>query len=83
MAITFAQAHAHIGDGVIYVPRGSSAEAAEEGTITSVSGKWVFVRYGSSRQSAATDPADLTLLAADLTERRRSFRASLRDGGDG
>ena len=61
--MTLDEARNHIGNGVIYVPSGSSADAAEEGTITSVGERWVFVRYGSSRTSAATDPADLTLLA--------------------
>ena len=80
--MTIAEARAHVGHGVVYHPAGCDCPGGQEGTITSVNDRWVFVRYGSSRQSAATDPADLTLLAADLTERRRSFRASLRDGGE-
>ena len=61
---------------MIYVPRGGDADSAEEGTITSVDESYVFVRFGSSRTSAACDPDDLTLLAAaDRTERRRQFRA--------
>jgi hypothetical protein len=57
--------------GVLYVPHGQGAEAAEEGTITSVNDRFAFVRYGSSRTSAATDPADLTLLAPGVKPRDR------------
>ena len=60
-AVTLAEARAHIGDGVTYRAEG---ELAEDGVITSVSGRFVFVRYGTTRTSAATDPADLTPLAA-------------------
>lgn len=31
----------------------------EEGVITSVNDRYVFVRYGSGQTSQATDPADL------------------------
>jgi hypothetical protein len=51
--------------GVIYRPPGGGMDSTEEGTITSVSDRWVFVRYGRSRTSAATSPADLTLLAGE------------------
>jgi hypothetical protein len=64
--MTIDEARAHIGDGAIYRPRGGGTDSTEEGTITSVSDRFVFVRYGSSRTSAATDPADLTLLVAPL-----------------
>ena len=63
--MTIDEARAHIGDGVIYRPRGGSTDSTEEGTITSVSDRFAFVRYGRSRTSAATDPADLTLLARE------------------
>lgn len=62
--MTIDQCRAHIGGDVIYLPRGGSAESAEKGIIVSVSDCWAFVRYGSRIASAATDPADLTLLAA-------------------
>jgi hypothetical protein len=64
--MTVDEARGHIGHGVIYQPPGGGIDSAEEGTITSVGGRWVFVRYGRSRTSAATDPAALTLLAAPL-----------------
>ena len=62
--MTIDEARAHIGDGVIFHPRDTIW--VEEGTITSVNDRWVFVRYGRSRTSAATDPADLTLLAGEV-----------------
>jgi hypothetical protein len=83
MATTLDDAWANIGNGVLYLPRGGDIDSTEEGTITSVNDQWVFVRFGSSRTSAACDPADLTLLAGpDPAERRRAFRASLRSNGD-
>jgi hypothetical protein len=79
MATTLDEARGRIGNGVLYRPRGGGIDSTEEGTITSVNESYVFVRFGSSRTSAACDPDDLTLLAApDVTERRRAFRASLR-----
>ncbi len=62
--MTIEEARGNIGNGVIYHPRGGGG--TEEGTITSVSDRFVFVRYGRSRTSAATDPADLTLLAGKV-----------------
>jgi hypothetical protein len=65
--MTAEEAAAHIGDGVVYRPRGARhSKAAEDGVITSVRGGTVFVRYASQHPAAggqATDPADLTLLA--------------------
>jgi hypothetical protein len=54
------------GLGVIYRPRPHRPWAGppEEGTITSVNDRFVFVRYGRQRTSAATNPADLELLAS-------------------
>lgn len=57
--MTLEEARQHIGDGVVYRP--PAGFAAEQGIITSVSKRWVFVRYGLSG-SKATDPAQLTLL---------------------
>lgn len=62
--MTLDEARAHIGDGVIYRPRGGGIDSTEEGTITSVSDRFAFVCFGRSQTSAATDPDDLTLLAA-------------------
>ena len=58
--MTLDEARSHIGDGVIYRPAHGETE---EGTITSVNDRFVFVRYGARRTSAATEPAALTLLA--------------------
>jgi hypothetical protein len=60
--MTIDEARGRIGDGVLWLPRGGSADYAEEGTITSVSDRWAFVDYGRG-VSQATDPADLELLA--------------------
>ena len=80
--MTIDEARAHIGDGVIYRPFGDGTDRAEEGTITSVNDRWVFVRFGGGPAGAsiATDPADLTLpvIPPDVTDRRRQWRASLR-----
>ena len=67
--MTIEEAHAHIGDGVVYAPAHGERE---EGTITSVNDRFVFVRYGSRRTSAATDPAALFLLASPALEFARS-----------
>jgi hypothetical protein len=48
---------------VVYRPCPHCDRGTEEGTITSVNGSYVFVRYGRQRGSAATNAADLTLLA--------------------
>lgn len=37
--------------------------AVEQGYITSVGDRFVFVNYGNGSTSAATDPADLSFLA--------------------
>lgn len=58
--MTLDEAHAHIGEGVVYRPYPGADP--EEGTITSVSDSFAFVRYGRQRGSAATSPADLELL---------------------
>lgn len=60
--MTLDEARQHEGHGVVYQPAHGDAE---EGTITSVSDRFVFVRYGSRRTSAATEPAALTLLAGE------------------
>ena len=64
-SVTIDEARGHIGDRVAYRPA-RSALPAEDGVISSVSDRFVFVRYGSSVTSAATDPADLTLLTGEM-----------------
>ena len=59
--MTLDEARANIGNGVVYAPEHG---AAEEGTITSVNDRFVFVRYGSRRTPAATEPAALSLLSS-------------------
>ena len=59
--MTIDQCRAHIGDGVVYDPGHGERE---DGVITSVSATHAFVRYSGDQHSKATDPADLTLLAA-------------------
>ncbi len=54
--MTLQQAKAGIGRGVVYRPMVGSPES---GVITSVNETFVFVRYGSNKQSAATRPEDL------------------------
>ena len=69
--MTIEEAHAHIGDGVVYAPAHGERE---EGTITRVNDRFVFVRYGSRRTSAATDPAALFLLASPVPGARSVSR---------
>lgn len=47
-----------IGDRVIY--RSYPNARPEEGSVTSVNKKFVFVRYGADITSKATSPKDLT-----------------------
>lgn len=62
--MTLDEARANIGNGVVYRRDGwCDCHETEDGTITSVSSRWVFVRYGYGTTSKATDPADLELLA--------------------
>lgn len=52
-----------IGQKVIY--SASRITPPEEGVITSVNHRYVFVRYGADVHSKATDADCLTLLAGD------------------
>lgn len=54
----------------------------ERGVLTSVSGRLVFVRYGTQVTAEATDPADLEALTPEQA-RRAEWRRSLRGGGAG
>ena len=62
--MTLNEARAHIGDGVVYA---TGYSPPEDGVITGVSASLVFVRYRNQLHSKGTNPADLTLLAADAT----------------
>jgi len=59
--MTINEARASIGLLVIYRRKG---QKPDEGVITSVNDRYVFVRYGSQVGSAATNPADLERVAA-------------------
>jgi hypothetical protein len=61
--MTLDEARDHIKDKVIY--RDSSG--IEEGVITSVNSRYVFVRFGSGTGSKATRPGQLELLSAHTT----------------
>lgn len=54
--MTLDEARASIGLLVVYRRQGQDPD---QGVITSVNDRYVFVRYGSQVGSAATDPADL------------------------
>jgi hypothetical protein len=68
--VTLDEARAHIGDGVVYRHPWCGCEG-DDGVITSVGTRFVFVRYRDQHPGAdgrATDPADLTLLAAKVVQ---------------
>lgn len=56
--MTLEQARAAVGRLVVYRPD-PNRFAHEEGVITSVNDRWVFVRYGTQQTSQATDPRHL------------------------
>ena len=61
--ITLGEARGRIGDGVVYHPDGGNAiGSAEDGVITGVGERFVYVRYAGDVGSKATDPAALTFL---------------------
>lgn len=57
--MTLGEAREHIDEGVVYTPAGGPAE---DGVITGVSNRAVFVRYKGDLHAKATNPADLKLL---------------------
>ena len=59
--MTLSEARDHAGHGVIY----ATGHRAEDGVITSVGDRWVFVRYAGDQHSKATAPELLTLLRED------------------
>lgn len=67
--ITLDQAAARIGDRVIYHDGHAPypASPGEEGVITSVSDRFVFVRYGNGMTGVATDPDGLEFAAPEAT----------------
>lgn len=54
--MTIEEASKHVGDCVVYT---DGCGLLEDGVITSVNHKNVFVRYGSDIGSKATSPEDL------------------------
>jgi hypothetical protein len=65
--MTLEQARGHIGDGVVYRAGrryGDGYGPTEDGVITSVNDRYVFVRYAGDQNSKATAPELLILLAA-------------------
>lgn len=65
--ISFEEARNNVGNKVVYrslaMRSGLDPSRAEEGVITGVGVTYVFVRYGTSTTSAATDPTDLDLVS--------------------
>jgi len=58
----------HIGQSVVYTPPGCESECTrrEQGVITAVSDRYVFVRYGADVHAKATAPENLALLAEEV-----------------
>ena len=57
--MTLDEARAAVGLAVVY----DSGHGREQGIVTSVNDRWVFVRYGSDSTSKATAPKSLQRLA--------------------
>ena len=57
--MTLDQARARVGAGVVYRPHGAPAE---DGVITSVNDRYVFVLYAGDRTPKATPAEALTFL---------------------
>lgn len=55
--MTLTEAAENIGRKVTYPYPGGVG--SEDGVITSVNARWVFVRYGADANSKGTDPAHL------------------------
>jgi hypothetical protein len=70
----------HDGRRVAYLPKGAPDE---EGAITGVGVKYVYVRYDGSEQPRATSPADLIFLddeAATAADRNHETKEAHHDG---
>lgn len=69
--MTLDDARSNIGNAVVYLPddpmgwRATSQLRAEQGVITSVNDRFVFVRYGSDVGSKSPRPENLRLLGGD------------------
>lgn len=61
--MTLDEARRNIGRGVVYRP---AHGPAEDGVITRVNDRYVFVRYGADRGSKATDPWALEFLSGGV-----------------
>lgn len=62
--MTLVEAAERIGQKVVYrAPHGPFTEPGDEGVITSVNARYVFVRYGSDTGSKATEAAHLKAVA--------------------
>ena len=59
--MTLEEARASIGLSVVYRRKN---QKPDQGVVTSVNDRYVFVRYGSQVGSAATNPADLQQVAS-------------------
>jgi len=57
--MTLDECRGNIGAGVVYTP---THGGREDGVITSVGDRYVFVRYRGDQHSKATSPDDLTRL---------------------
>lgn len=67
--MTLGEARERIGQAVVYRGAGwhpDSWAPAEQGIITSVNDRYVFVRYGSDHHSKATAPEQLRPLAPGM-----------------
>lgn len=58
--MTLEEAREHVNAGVAYLPPGGRRE---DGVITSVNERFVFVRYDGDTSAIATHPTDLVLLS--------------------
>jgi hypothetical protein len=64
--MTIDEARANIGRAVEYRPHGTPGAEPERGVIAAVGHVKVFVWHEGMDYSQATDPADLTLVAAPI-----------------
>jgi hypothetical protein len=65
MTMTIDEARGNIKRAVLWRPPGGGTDSTEEGVITSVTDRRVYVRF-NSETSHAVDPGRLTLLAGKV-----------------
>jgi hypothetical protein len=65
--VTLDEALGHVDHGVVYAPAHGKRE---DGVITSVGTRYVYVRYAGDAHSKATEPGDLELLGTAATAAR-------------